>query len=138
MCKQTVTSPPQQHHQIGDGIDVDGELVEIESALNRIARAYRLDFNSNQLDLLKRLRDAMQHVQKYLQHEQALHPFKYYLTLATQFFKAVDVTIVTDPPVVFSSETAILLAATDISEQLDIVYQQRCHQIGTYESQGSC
>ena len=62
MCKQTITSPPQppqQHQQIGGGIDGDGGLVEIESALNRIARAYRLDFDSNQLDLLKRLGDAM-------------------------------------------------------------------------------
>ena len=54
MCKQTGTPPPQPHQQIGGGIDGDGELVEIESALNRIARAYRLDFDSNQLDLLKR------------------------------------------------------------------------------------
>ena len=43
----------------------------------------------------------------------------------------------TNPPVVFSSETAILLAATDINKQLDILYQQLCHQMDTYESQGS-
>ena len=67
----------------------------------------------------------MRRVQKNLQHqhEQALHPIKYYLTLTTQFFKTVDVTIATDPPVVFSSQTAILLAATDIIEQVDTLYR---------------
>ena len=79
----------------------------------------------------------MRCVQNNLQHEQALHPIKYYGTLPSQCFKGIDATIVPDPPVVFSSETAILLAATDIIDQLDTLYQQLCNQIDAYESQGS-
>ena len=111
----------------------------MESTLSGVSRSYRVDFNSdNPLNPFARLRAQFQQVRARLDQEQhGERPLKYYLALKVDFFKSSDCSTVTNPPPVFLTETAKLLAGTNIDRQLEILLQSLLHQIDSYEGDGS-
>ena len=96
-----------------------------------------MEFGKSEEDVLDRFQESLKIVCQKLKDIQHDADFKFYITLKCSFFKPTDPDVVTDPPVVFNSETCRLLAATDIVEQGEVIYSNITHQIETYQENGS-
>ena len=53
------------------------------------------------------------------------------------FYKATDPDVTTDPPIVFNSGSSMLLAGSNVKEQMEIKTRNLIQSIETYQENGS-
>ena len=111
----------------------------LESTLKDTAMTYRKEFNeSNRKDLLQRLNITMNTFTPIIQGEiHRKEGIKWYFSLKMVFFKAKDVTDLTDPPVTFRSEVFTSLDDEKLDIQYKVAYNQFIHQIEEFQRNGS-
>ena len=116
----------------------DEEEFSMMSALNGVAKTYQLKFAPDVTNLHPRLTKAMMEASDQLFTIQRSNTnIKYYVSLHCTFYKPTDPDILTVPPVVFNSETSILLPSSNIEDQMKINYHNILQAIENYERNGS-
>jgi len=115
----------------------DTYLTLTNSALKSVAKTYELEFATSEDDMLDRFQQSLVAVYHHLKAMRHEANFKYYISLKCSFYKPVEPDVVTDPPVVFNSETIKLLPSSDIREEIEVVYLNIIHQIETFQENGS-
>ena len=111
---QTGTGLSQDDHDEQD----DDDFCEEKSALKGVVRVYSLEFCKNSNNLYPRIKKAFENAYnsiKKLQRDEK--NMKYILSLKCNFYKPTQPGVITDPPVVFNSETCSLLSSSDLDYQ---------------------
>ena len=136
-CGVKATSESRNVVDDDDEEDEDGFSVQ-RSALSGIAKIYRLSFAKGIRNLFPRLEKAMKEASDQLFTIQRNNEnVKYYISLRCLYYKPTDPDVVTDPPVVFNSGTSLLLAGSNVEEQMKINYDNLKHSVEDYETNGS-
>ena len=108
------------------------------SALNGAVKTYRLKFAPGITNLHPRLTKAMMEASDQLFTIQRSNTnVKYYISIHCTFYKLTEPDITTVPPVVFNSGTSILLASSNIKDQMKINNQNILQAIENFERNGS-
>ena len=116
----------------------DGQFYNHQQALGGVVRIERIDFAHHSLDLLGRLFQALQQVQERITIEQEnTRPFKTYISLKVNFYKAANPNVITEPTPCFNSEPSVVYAASDVSRIMDVIQSNIMQQIDNYEKNGS-
>ena len=130
--------------QIGGGnfsnqeSNADGQLYSHQQALGGVVRIERIDFANHTLRLLDRLIQALQQVQERMAIEQEnTRPFKTYISLKVNFYKAANPDVITEPTPCFNSEPSVVYASSDLSSIMDVIQSNIMQQINNYERNGS-
>ena len=119
-CGVKTTSESRNVDDDDDEENEDGFSLQ-RSALSGVAKIYRLSFGNGIRNLFPRLEKAMKEASDQLFTIQRNNEnVKYYISLHCLYYKPTDPDCVTDPPVVFNSGNSILLAGSNIEEQMKI------------------
>ena len=122
--------------QFGRGHERNGDFEEIEQGLDHLFVTYRkkLTHDSDTDRLQSAFKDALTVLQK----EVAVRfGMKYYFALKLTFRKAVDVNVITEPPVVLQTDPMRGLPGNNYENDLDQVFKGILQQIDDFESNGS-
>ena len=122
-----------------DDNEQDEEVVSlISSAFCGAVKLYQMNFAPGIRNLHLRLQKAMIEASDQLLTMQRNNEIvRYYISVQCNFHKPTEPDIVTDPPVVFNSGSSILLASSNITEQMEINYKNILHSIEEYVANGS-
>ena len=103
-----------------------------------VAEMYQLNFSDDETELIPRLQDGMRAAyDKLTDIQRSDKNVKYYVSLKCRFYKPTDSGIITDPPIVFNSETCSLLPTSNMRRQIEIIYQNIIDQMLGYEGNTS-
>ena len=135
-CGVKTTNESRNADDDDDKEDEDGFSL-LRSALSGVAKIYRLSFGNGIRNLFSRSEKAMKEASDQLSTIQRNNEkVKYYISLHCLYYKLTDPDCVTDPPVVFNSGNSILLAGSNINEQMKINYDNLMHSPENYETYG--
>ncbi len=110
----------------------------IQSLLGDASKLYRLKFAKGIRNLFSRLEKALAEASDQLFTIQRKNEtVKYFISLHCMFYKATDPDVTTDPPIVFNSGSSMLLAGSNVKEQMEIKTRNLIQSIETYQENGS-
>ena len=136
-CGKKVKNKPRNVADDDDENDEDGFSL-IQSVMRGFAKVYRLQFAKGIRNLFPRLQQAMTEASDQLFTIQRNNEsVKYYISLHCIFYKPTEPDCVTDPPVVFNSGNSVLLASSNIKDQMEINYDNLLQSVENYEINGS-
>ena len=136
-CGKKATDKPRDVADDDDENDEDGFSL-IQSVMRGFAKVYRLQFAKGIRNLFPRLQQAMAEASDQLfTIQRNSESVKYYISLHCTFYKPTDPDCVTDPPVVFNSGNSVLLAGSNIKDQMEINYDNLLQSVENYETNGS-
>ena len=97
-----------------------------------------MSFDSSPVNMIHRLKCALfEQVKQKLETISEKRAYKYTISLKVIFQQLSNQDILTVPPVVFNTEAFILLAATNIEDQLHVAESNLMQQVDNYERNGS-
>ena len=147
-CKGVSKQPIRGRKQSAVGAGITGEtivkqtsfkIVKTATAFSQATVTWKLSYKKNNgvdyNDLVKRSVEAMK--EKILKYRNVRKALKFNMSLHIHFEKAVDSSIITDPPVVLVTEQMEVYMETDIDELLLISTTELVNRIETYEMAGS-
>ena len=141
MHKKSCGVQPTPSQYVGGSIieeNDEDEFILEKSALRGVAEMYKLNFSEDETELFPRLQEGMRVAYRKLTTIQRDDKnIKYYISLKCRFYKPTDPDVITDPPVVFNSETCSLLPTSNIKEEIEINYLNIDQQVSKYVCQGS-
>ena len=111
-----------------------GGFVPIRSALKKNAAVHRMDYGQER-DIFEQLRSSI--LDDGFTFIQKQSNIKYFFTLKLTFQKAVDPTVITNPPIYFRSEPFIQIPGENVHADLQLAHSQLLHQLDTFERNGS-
>ena len=136
-CGAKAKNEPRNIDAADDENDEDGFSLT-KSTLSGFAKVYRLNFGKGIRNLFPRLQKAMEEAYDQLfTIQRSNENVKYYISLHCLFYKPTDPDCVTDPAVVLNSECSILLAGSNLEDQMKVNYDNLIHSIDNYETNGS-
>ena len=113
------------------------EISEIDSALRKALVVYRIKLSDvEQNDKMTLLNNAIFDMIEKLEkarREKDSKGIKFFMSLTLTFYQAPDPSTITDPAVVFNSESLEYFEGTDLQELLEIIYRQFRYEIDLYE-----
>ncbi len=114
----------------------DTGFVFVESALQNVMVLYRKPLNTSNFDDVRMA--IIQDAQSLLRREVAVRKsLKWYLAVKAILYKAMDPSVVTDPPAVFNTNAMLGFIGSDYDAALNIAYGSVIKQLDEYQTKGS-
>lgn len=109
-----------------------------QSTLKHTAEKYQKKFNrENKSNLYMRFNHAVREFKDILSDKTKSKAIKWYLSLGVEFCSATNPSKMTDPPVIFRSQTFASLDENDLEELLITAYDQIIDDIENFQRNGS-
>ena len=117
----------------------DFKIVVANTAFSKAVVTYELSYPDNEgMEFISLVKNSTSAMKSYIENYRDEHTsLKFNMSIHVNFVKAVDASIVTDPPVVLVTEQMEVYDDTDIDELLSICSQQLINRIEAYEQTGS-